>query len=260
MTAARVGQAILALLALVALGADLLYPGDPLAIAGPPLLPPLVEAAFPLGTDQLGRDVAAELCHGARISLVVALAAAAGALGLGILVGAASGYLGGWADAVLMRLTEAFQTVPGFLLALALVAVLGPSLPSIVAAVALTSWTGPARIMRAEMLSLRGRDFVDAYRCMGMGRAEIIFRQLLPNALPPVVALAAIIAASAILVESALSFLGFGDPNRISWGGMIAGGRAVLRSAWSLSAIPGVAVVATVIAINLAGDGLRARR
>ncbi|WP_202964888.1 ABC transporter permease, partial [Inquilinus limosus] len=177
---------------------------------------------------------------------------------LGLLVGTTAGFLGGWVDEALMRLTEAVQTVPSFILALALILVLGPSLGSIVVAIGLGAWPSPARVVRAEVMALARRDFVDAYRCMGMGWARIAFAKLLPNALAPVLVLATVITASAILIESALSFLGLGDPNRVSWGSMIAEGRAVLRSAWWLSAIPGLAIVVAVLSVSLLGEALTA--
>ena len=250
------GLALLALIGLVGLAAPALFPGDPLDIVGRPLLAPFTEGRFPLGTDRLGRDVAAELAHGARISLGIGLVAALAALGLGLAIGTIAGFLGGWVDEGLMRLTEAVQTVPSFILALALVSLLGPSLHSIVLAIAIGSWPAPARLVRAEIWSLRGRDFVDACRVVGMGWPEIAFRQLLPNALPPVVALAGIMVAAAILIESALAFLGLSDPNLVSWGSMVAGGRAVLRSATYLVAIPGAAIAITVLAVALVGDGI----
>ena len=250
------GLVLLVPIVLAALLAPWLSPGDPQAMAGPALLAPFQDAAFPLGTDRLGRDVLAALLHGASASLIVAVAAALGALLLGTLVGTVAGFTGGRTDEVLMRLTETFQAVPGFLLALALVSVVGPSLASVVLAITLSSWTGPARVVRSEILSLRSRDFVDAYRVLGMRPLEIAFREVLPNALPPVVTLAAVVVAAAILVEAALSFLGLGDPNRITWGRMIAEGRAVLRTAPFLSLIPGVAIILTVLAVNLIGEGV----
>jgi peptide/nickel transport system permease protein len=250
------GALILAALALMALVAPLLFPGDPLAIAGPPLTPPFQDWALPLGTDRLGRDVLAELFHGARTSLVVGLAAAAASLAIGAVVGTLAGFAGGLTDEVLMRVTDAFQTVPGFLLALAFVSVVGPSLGVVVAAIALSAWTGPARVARAEVLSIRERDYVAGARVIGMHHPlEIAFREVLPNALPPVLALSSVIVAAAILTEAALSFLGLGDPNRVTWGGMIAEGRAVLRSQPFLSIVPGVALVLTVLGIYLAGEG-----
>jgi peptide/nickel transport system permease protein len=233
-----------------------IFPGDPLAIAGPPMVQPFIDAAHPLGTDRLGRDVAAGLAHGTRTSLIVAAAAAAAALSLGTIVGTLAGFLGGIADEVLMRITEAFQTVPGFLLALAFISVTGPSVSTIVLAIAIGSWTQPARIARAEVLSLRERDFVAAARVIGMRPIEVAFREILPNALTPLVSLAAVMVAAAVLIEAALSFLGFGDPNRVTWGSMIAEGRAVLRGAPFLSIVPGVALVLTVLAVHLTGRSL----
>jgi peptide/nickel transport system permease protein len=253
---AVLGAVLLAVVAGAAVLAPATAPGDPLAMAGRPMLAPFADPGLPLGTDRLGRDVLAGLLHGARASLLVGLAAALAALGLGVAVGTTAGYLGGWADELLMRLTDAFQTVPGFILALALVSVLGPSLASVVAAIALNAWTGPARVVRAEVLSLRRRDFVDAYRVLGMPSWRIAFVEVLPNALPPVVSLGAVVVAGAILIEAALSFLGLGDPNRASWGAMIAEGRAVLRTSWHLAAIPGAAIALTVLAVSLVGEGL----
>lgn len=250
------GAVILAALLAMALSAPFIFPGDPQAIAGPALLPPFHDWSLPLGTDRLGRDVLAELFHGARTSLAVGLAAAAASLVVGAVVGTLAGFAGGLVDEILMRITDAFQTIPGFLLALAFVSVVGPSLVVVVAAIALSAWTGPARIARAEVLSIRERDYVASARVIGMHPLEIAFREVLPNALPPVLALSSIIVAGAILTEAALSFLGLGDPNRVTWGGMIAEGRAVLRSAPFLSIVPGVALVFTVLGIYLAGEGV----
>ncbi|MHA6687915.1 ABC transporter permease [Mesorhizobium sp. A556] len=250
------GALILAALLAMALAAPLLFPGDPQAIAGPALLPPFQDWTMPFGTDRLGRNVLAELFHGARTSLVVGLAAAAASLIVGAIVGTLAGFAGGLIDEVLMRITDAFQTVPGFLLALAFVSVVGPSLTVVVVAITLSAWTGPARIARAEVLSIRERDYVARARVVGMHPLEIAFCEILPNALPPVLALSSIIVAGAILTEAALSFLGLGDPNRVTWGGMIAEGRTVLRSAPFLSIVPGIALVFTVLGVHLAGEGV----
>jgi peptide/nickel transport system permease protein len=250
------GTLILLALAAMALLAPLIFPGDPLAIAGTPLLPPFQDSLHPLGTDRLGRDVLAELFHGARTSLAVGLAASAASIFVGCMIGTIAGFAGGIVDDVLMRVTDAFQTVPNFLLALAIVSVAGPSMATVVVAIALGAWTGPARIARAEILSIRERDFVAGARVIGMHPAEIAFREVLPNALPPVLALSSIIVASAVLIEASLSFLGLGDPNRVTWGGMIAEGRAVLRTAPFLSIVPGLALVLTVLGVYLAGEGL----
>jgi peptide/nickel transport system permease protein len=253
---AVVGLGIVGLLALMALAAPLLFPGDPLAIAARPMLPPFSDPSVPLGTDRLGRDVAAGIAHGARTSLGVALAAAAAALAVGATVGTLAGLSGGLVDDALMRVTEAFQTVPGFLLALAFVSVAGGSAAVVTAAVALSAWTEPARLARAEVLAIRESDHVANARVAGMHPVEIALREVLPNALPPVLALAAVIVAAAVLIEASLSFLGLGDPNRVTWGGMIAEGRAVLRSAPWLSVLPGLAVMATVLGVYLIGEGL----
>ena len=253
---ALLGLAMIVLFAGAALLAPWLFPRDPLAIAGPPLLAPFSDAALPLGTDRLGRNVLAGLFHGARASLAVSVAAAVMAIVLGMLVGTVAGFAGGIVDEVLMRIVDAFQIVPGFLLALAFVSVIGPSLPIVVLAIALGAWTGPARLARAEVLSIRERDYVAAARIIGMHPLEIALREILPNALPPVLALSAVIVAAAVLTEAALSFLGLGDPNIVTWGSMIAEGRNVLRSAPSLSIIPGIALVAAVLGIYLFSEGL----
>ena len=253
-----VGLIVLGCLAFAALAAPLIFPGDPLAIAGPALLPPFSDPAHLLGTDRLGRDVLVELVYGARTTLLVAIASAATALVIGTVVGTLAAFFGGLVDDVLMRITEAFQTVPAFLLSLAFISVTGPTVPTIVLAIALGAWPQPARIARAEVLSLRERDFVAAARVIGMRPLEIALREILPNALTPVVSLAAVIVAAAVLIEAALSFLGLGDPNRVTWGSMIAEGRTVLRSAPFLSIVPGLALVVTVLAVHLTGRGLLA--
>jgi peptide/nickel transport system permease protein len=251
-----VGLAIMLLVLAVALGAPWLFPGDPLDAVTRPLLPPFDDVRYLLGTDRNGRDIAAGIAHGARVTLAIGMTAAAGAIIAGTVIGALAGFYRGWIDEVLMRFTDAVQTVPGFLLALALVAVLGPSTSSVVTAIALVSWPGTARIVRAEFLSLRERDFVLACRTMGMSDTRLIFGQMLPNVASSIVVLATVVVSIAILVESALSYLGLGDPNVITWGGMIAAGRPVFRTAWTVSAIPGLAIVLTVLGVSLIGEAL----
>lgn len=253
---ALIGLTIIFCLCLTAATASLFFPADPLSIAGPALLRPFENLLFPLGTDRLGRDVLAGLVHGTRTSLMISIAAAAASILVGTLIGTLAGFLGGLVDEILMRVTDAFQTVPGFLLALAFVSTVGTSLGVVVIAIALSAWTGPARIARAEIISIRERDYVAGARAIGMHPLEIAFREVLPNALPPVLALSSVIVAGAILTEAALSFLGLGDPNRVTWGGMIAEGRAVLRSATYLSIIPGLALVATVLGVYLSAEGV----
>ncbi len=254
--AARVGAALLIAMLALALTAPWLFPGDPLAMVAPPLLSPGQSLSFPLGTDSMGRDVLAGIAHGARISLAVGAVAAMLSLSIGIIVGALGGYFGGWLDDLLVRLTELFQTVPSFLLVIVIVTIGRPSVGVVVFAIGLASWPVIARLVRAEFRSLRESEFVLAARSAGFGHARIIFHEILPNALPPVIVTTAVLVATAILMESALSFLGMTDPNAVSWGRMVGEGREFLRTAWYLSAMPGGAIVLTVLALNLLGDGL----
>lgn len=253
---AVIGLVILLAVTVIALAAPLLYPAGPWAMVGRPMQWPGQASGLPLGTDALGRDIAAGIFHGARVSLVIGLAATAAALCIGVAVGAVAGFFGGWADDVLMRITDAFQTIPPFILAIVIVVIVNPSVSTIIVAIAAISWPAIARLVRAEFLRLREMDFVASCRLIGMGNARIILTQILPNALPPIIVTASILTATAILTEAGLSFLGLGDPNVISWGTMIGMGRSDFRAAWYLVAIPGMAVVLTVLALNLLGDGL----
>ena len=246
---------LLGVLAL-ALGADVLFPKNPLGMAGRPLQWPFSNPAFVLGTDHVGRDIAAQIFHGARVSLLIGLIATCISITTGIVVGAVSGYYGGLFDEVLMRTTEAFQILPNFLLLLVFVTVFGSSLHTVVLAIGMVSWPPVARLTRAEFMSLRNREFVQAARVLGMGDMRLIFREILPNALPPVIVYASVILAVAILQESALAFLNLSDPNVPSWGNLIGGGRGVLRVEWYVSAIPGLAILLTVLAVSLVGQGL----
>ena len=203
-----------------------------------------------------GRDIAAQIFYGARISLLIGGVATAIAILIGILVGAFAGFYGGWGDNILMRITEAFQTLPNFLLLLVLVAVFGSTLTTVTIAVGVVSWPAPARLTRAEFLSLRNREFVQAGRTLGMKDLQLILGEILPNALPPVIVYASVVMAVAILLESALAFLHLSDPNVASWGNLIGLGRDVLRVQWYVSAIPGVAILVTVLAVSLVGQGL----
>lgn len=198
----------------------------------------------------------AGIVHGARISLLIGVVATLISIVIGIIIGALAGYYGGWVDDVLMRITEAFQTVPSFVLLLTLVAIFGSSIENIIICIGIVSWTAPARMVRAEFLALRKREFIDAARNLGVGNASIIFREILPNALPPVIVFASVVMATSILMESALAFLGLGDPNYASWGNMIGQGRAVLRTDWFCSVIPGIAILLTVLSFSLLGEGL----
>lgn len=252
---AVVGLVLLLLVFAMAAAAPLLFPGSPWDMAAAPFLPP-GEMGMWLGSDSLGRDVAAGIAHGARISLMVGAISTIVALGVGVSLGAVAGYLGGFADDLVMRFTEFFQTIPSFVLAILLVAIFTPSIVSVVAAIAIVSWPPVARVVRAEFLSLRGREFVQAAEVLGKSQLSIVVGDILPNALSPIIVLASLMVASAILLESALSFLGLGDPNLMTWGFLIGSGRSVIRLAWWMSVFPGLAIFVTVLSLNLVGEGL----
>ena len=251
-----VGFAILAVVIAVALFGPLFFPTSPWRMVQRPFLPPFTIAKLPLGTDALGRDVLAGMVCGARVSLLVGLVSTLAALVVGIPLGAAAGYFGGRIGDALMRFTELFQTVPSFALAIVLVAILQPSIVSIVLAIAIVSWPPVARLVRGEVLSLRSREYVQAAIVTGQTTRWIIWREILPNALSPVIVLASLMVATAILLESSLSFLGLGDPNLMSWGYMVGAGRTVIRQAWWITLFPGIAILISVLALNLIGEGL----
>jgi len=255
-TSAVIGLVLLVFVFLVAVAGPLFVMSDPWDMATMPFLWPGQDAAYPLGSDTLGRDILTGIVHGSRVSLMIGFAATLAALGLGVTVGALAGYFRGWVDDVLMHITEIFQTVPTFLLAVVLVAIFKPSMLTIVLAISAVTWPSIARLVRAEFLSLREREFVQSCVVIGMGETRIIFRQILPNCLPPIIVMSSVMVASAILTESGLSFLGLGDPNLMSWGTMIGIGRDAMRTAWYMSALPGVAILITVLALNLVGEGL----
>jgi peptide/nickel transport system permease protein len=227
---------------------------DPLSMIGVPTTPPFTDWAFPLGTDQMGRDVLAGLIAGAKVSLGIGGFATALTFFVGITVGALASNGPPWLDSVLMRLTEIFQTVPTFLLLIVIVCIVPPSLFTIVIAISLVSWPTVSRVTRSEMLSLRRRDFVASCRLIGMGETRIVVTQLLPNCFSSLIVLASYQFSAAILAEAALSFMGLGDSNTMSWGRMIGEGRSALQGAWYLSAIPGIALLLTVLAANLVGE------
>ncbi|MBR2814876.1 MAG: ABC transporter permease [Reyranella sp.] len=240
----------------LAICAPLLFKTDAFAMVGKPFLWPGVDPRFPLGTDMFGRDILTGIVYGARISLLVGLTAATISTAVGIAVGVVSGYFGGWIDHLLMRLTELFQTMPPLVFVVTIVAILQPSIFSIVVAIGFTSWTQTARLIRAETLRIRESEFVQAAFALGLSPVRIVVKHVLLNAVSPAIVTGTILAGSAILTEAALSFLGLGDPNVMSWGSMIGAGRQVLRTAWYIAAIPGVAIVLTVLAITALGSGL----
>ncbi|MFD0859408.1 ABC transporter permease [Roseovarius aquimarinus] len=253
---AVIGLFILTLVVLAAILAPVIFPQSPWKMVQRPFLPPFSQDGLPLGTDALGRDVLSGLFHGAYVSLLVGLVSTIVALAIGVPVGALAGYFAGRADDALMRFTEFFQTIPSFALAIVLLAIFQPSLTFVIIAIAVVSWPPVARLVRGEVLSLRTREFVEAATLSGLGNTQIILRHVLPNALPPIIVLASLMVAQAILLESSLSFLGLGDPNIMSWGYMIGAARTVIRTAWWLSFLPGMAILLTVLALNLIGEGL----
>ncbi|MBM2291838.1 ABC transporter permease [Sulfitobacter pseudonitzschiae] len=254
--AAVIGLIVLIAVIIIALLAPVMFPKGPWAMVQRPFLAPFDTDGLPLGTDTLGRNVLAGLIYGARVSLLVGLVSTVMALLIGVPLGAVAGFYGGWVDEIAMRFTEFFQTIPNFALAIVLVAILEPSLTSITISIAIVSWPPVARLVRAEVMSVTRREYVDAARLAGLSNLHILTRQVLPNTVSPIIVMASLMVATAILLESSLSFLGLGDPNIMSWGYQIGAARTVIRSAWWLSFFPGVAIVLTVLALNLIGEGL----
>jgi peptide/nickel transport system permease protein len=250
------GLIVLLAVAAVAIIGPSYYPTSPWRMVGRPFVAPFAMDRFPLGTDTLGRDIAAGLAHGARVSLIIGLVSTSVALLIGVPLGALAGYFGGWIDDAAMRFTEFFQTIPSFALAIVLVAILQPSLASIIFAIGIVSWPPVARLVRGEVMSLRTREYVQAAITLGQTTPRIIFGQVLPNAIAPIIVMASLMVASAILLESSLSFLGLGDPNMMTWGFMVGAGRTRLIDAWWISFFPGFAIFLTVLALNLVGEGL----
>ena len=253
---ALVGAAIVLFMFLLALVAPLVA-RDPGAIdIANRLQPP--GGTFFLGTDDLGRDVFSRILYGARISLLVGFVAVGIATLIGIFLGAVSGFYGRWVDSTIMRFVDIMLCFPAFFLILAVIAFLEPSIWNIMIIIGLTSWMGVARLVRAEFLSLRERDFVQAAKALGASDGRVIFRHILPNALSPVLVSATLGVAGAILTESALSFLGIGvQPPTPSWGNMLIAGKQTLGTAWWLSVFPGMAILITVLGYNLLGEGIR---
>jgi peptide/nickel transport system permease protein len=252
---AAFGVGVVALVVILAAIASILYPDGPFEMVGGTFEPPF-QRAHPLGTDGLGRDVLTSIVYGTRVSLLVAIVSTMVAVTVGVLVGAVSGYFGGRLDDLVMRVTELFQTIPSFVFAVVLIAIFTPNIGSIVTAISVVSWPPVARLVRGEFLAIRHREYVEAAFVLGVSTRRIIFVEILPNVVSPVVVLASLMVANAILLEAGISFLGLGDQNLMSWGYMIGEGRSTIRDAWWLSLFPGVAVVVTVLALNLLGDGL----
>lgn len=251
------GGVVVLLLFGVSLLAPVITPWDPHAIdAYHVLMPPSADHWF--GTDELGRDVFTRVIYGARISLKVGFVSVGIAVAIGVVLGLVSGFYGGVIDTVIMRFVDIMLCFPTFFLILAVIAFLEPSIWYIMAIIGLTGWMGVARLVRAEVLSLRERDFILAARALGASDARIIFRHILPNALSPVLVSATLGVAGAILTESALSFLGIGvQPPTPSWGNILTSGKDYIEFGWWLSLFPGLAILVTVLAYNLLGEGIR---
>ena len=254
--AAVAGIVILLLVLAMAVSAPFVYPSDPWNMVTMPFIWPGQDPEVWLGSDMMGRDLASGIFHGAKISLMIGFLATLLAVAFGTLVGALAGYYLGTVDYLLMRATELFQTIPQFIFAIVVVAIITPSVMNVTLAIAIVSWPAVARLVRGEFLALREREFVQASRSIGMGDMRIIATQILPNALGPIIVTGSLMVATAILTEAGLAFLGLGDPNVMSWGSIIGAGRDALRSAWYITAIPGFAILLTVLALNLVGEGL----
>lgn len=252
---AIVGMVLLTIVVGVALLGPLLIPADPFEMVAAPMTPPFSEQAW-LGTDYLGRDVLMTLIYGGRATLLVGVVAAFLSVTIGITLGATAGYYGGRVDAVLMRITEFFQVLPALLFAMVVVTLFSPTLLTVTVAIGIVSWTGTARLTRAEFMKIRGLEFVRAERAIGAGDARIIWKVILPNAFPPLVVSATLAIGVAILFEAGLAFLGLGDPNQMSWGLMIGSSRQYVLSSWWAVTFPGAAIFVTVLAVSLIGDGL----
>jgi peptide/nickel transport system permease protein len=248
-----VGLAITLSFVAVALFAPLLAPFGMLDLGGS-FLPP--GAPYYFGTDSIGSDVFSNVILGARTSLIVGLVAVLTSTSIGIVVGAVSGFFGGWVDNAAMRVTEMFQILPQFFLAIIIVALFGSSIWNIIFVIGILSWPVTARLLRAELLALKKREFIEAARALGMSDFDLIVRELLPNALPPIIVNATLQISGAILLETSLSFLGLGDPNAMSWGVMLHNAQEFFTQAWWMAAFPGMALFLTTLGLNLVGDGL----
>jgi peptide/nickel transport system permease protein len=253
--AAMAALGILSLIVLGAIFGPILYPIDPFEMVWAPFSPPGVDG-FILGTDYLGRDLLSAIIHGARVSILIGISAAFMSVFIGVSMGAIAGFYRGWVEEVLMRITEFFQVLPTLLFSMVIVALFGSSLLMITFSIGIVSWTAVARITRSEYLRIRELEYVMASRASGSTDAKLIFKVILPNALPPIIVQAALMVGSAILFEAGLSFLGLTDPNVVSWGQVIGSNRQYILDASYTVTIPGIAIFVTVLCISLVGDGL----
>lgn len=253
---AMLGLVLLLLVIALTFAGPYLYQVDPFEIVWAPLTPPGEEASIPLGTDNLGRDILAGLIQGGSATLAVGFAAAAITMLIGVVIGAYAGFYGGRVDDLLMRVTEFFQVLPPLLFAMVVVTLFQPTLVNVALAIGIVSWPQTARLTRSEFRRIRTLEYVSAMRAIGAGDRNIIWRVILPNALPPLIVSATLTIGMAILFEAGLSFLGLSDPNVMSWGLMIGSGREYLLDAWWVVTLPGAMIFLTVLGVSLVGDGL----
>jgi len=249
-----VALTLIIIFAVIALVGPYTYSVNPFSTGPDSFFPPW--SRYPMGTDDLGRDVFAQLLSGIRTSMIIGSLASIATVLIGMMIGAVSGYVGGWVDDILMRLTEFFQVIPRFVLALVMVSLLGSSIWNVILVIGLLSWPTTARLMRAQYLSLRQQEFVEAAKVIGIGHLKIIFLEILPNAMAPVVINSTLEVANAVLLESGLSFLGLGDPSAVSLGVMLNRAMLFMRTAWWLTVFPGAAISVLVLSFNLVGDTL----
>ena len=252
-----IGAGVLSILVLVAITAPWLSARDPFAVSNQAIVPP--GGSHPFGTDDLGRDVFAGVVHGAAVSLKVGFAAAALSASIGLVVGGLAGMVGGATDQTLMRTTEFVQALPRLFLIITLVSLFGGRLWFVVVTIGLTAWPATARMFRAQVLSIAGRDFVTAARAAGAGDTVILVRHVLPLALPVLAAHVSYQAGAAILAEAGVSFLGLGDPAVMSWGAQLGSAQFFVRDAWWMAVFPGLAITATVLGCNLIADAQNTR-
>lgn len=249
------GLVLLLAIIFTALAGPYIYPTDPFEMVWAPFAPP-GEEGYWMGTDYLGRDIVAGIIHGASATLAVGAVAALCTVFIGVTLGAAAGFYGRWIDTILMRITEFFQVLPPLLFAMVLITLFSPNLWTIALSIGVVSWPGVARLTRSEFLKIREQEFVMAARSIGARNWRLIWRVILPNALPPLIVSATLITGVAILFEAGLSYLGLTDPNVMSWGFMIGSSRDYIFECWWAVTFPGLAIFLTVLAVSLVGDGL----
>ncbi len=254
--AAVLGLGLLTAIVVMTFIGPYLYPVDPFEIIWAPFTAPGEVAVAPLGTDYLGRDILAGIVGGGRATLAVGTSAALLTIFIGISIGAFAGFHGGFVDEALMRVTEFFQVLPPLLFAMVLVALFSPTLPIVAIAIGVVSWPQTARLTRAEFLKIKHLEYVTAARSIGAENGRIMWKVILPNALPPLIVSATLVIGVAVLFEAGLSFLGLSDPNVMSWGYMIGSSREYIIDSWWAVTFPGIAIFITVLSVSLIGDGL----